>query len=639
MKPVIIIAIAFVLLIPFSAFAQESILDLTLREYFYILQNKLAYTVASGSMEPTMFKGDTIIIEKTPFEEIEIGDIIVYDRPSDHDKVIVHRVISIIYDEPKTIKTQGDANSAPIPGTDYPITEKEYLGKVVKIISDPQNEITINENEHTPSPRQWITSGPFQIDRSEYAIGEKIFLRINELKSTEKGQISVMRPLNSDYDIVYMTIPFDGSEKSSSNFYLEPKISSDQGIYSIDDLVGEWSIAFNGTNYANLNFEITKEVVPGTNTQSLIEPESQTTSMSNSKDNFYENQQYAFSIEYPKGWEIISDEFIKKSSSIEGINFEYVRFGLDSEWGGAYSSYLYPTIDVWLHSIRSSGWYGNSDQEHFDNIIKEKRKYNKGFSLLDSQITSIAGMKAFELSYSHTKPDGSTFLTIIPDGNDLWWITAEIPGGTAARTQIKQTIKDSIESFRSVNHPDIKEKLEKPSSWIKSNAKLLAEKEAEDAKLLAELEPTQENEIVCGKGTIEKNGQCVVDTKSSKGGGCLIATATYGSELSPQVQQLREIRDNSLLNTASGTQFMSTFNDFYYSFSPVIADYERENPVFKEMVKVAITPMMSSLSILNYVDMDSESSVLGYGISLIILNGLMYVGIPIAGIVVIRKRF
>ncbi len=145
----------------------------------------------------------------------------------------------------------------------------------------------------------------------------------------------------------------------------------------------------------------------------------------------------------------------------------------------------------------------------------------------------------------------------------------------------------------------------------------------------------------CGSGTKLVNGICQViqTTETSEGGGCLIATATYGSELSPQVQQLRELRDNSLLTTTSGTSFMSTFNDFYYSFSPKIADYERENPVFKEMVKVAITPMVSSLSILNYVDMDSESEVLGYGISLIILNGMMYVGIPIAGIIVIRKRF
>ncbi len=84
---------------------------------------------------------------------------------------------------------------------------------------------------------------------------------------------------------------------------------------------------------------------------------------------------------------------------------------------------------------------------------------------------------------------------------------------------------------------------------------------------------------------------------------------------------------------------MESFNDFYYSFSPFIADYERENPVFKEAVKLVITPMISSLSILNYVDMDSEESVLGYGISLILLNIGMYVGIPAMVIIGIRKRF
>jgi len=130
-----------------------------------------------------------------------------------------------------------------------------------------------------------------------------------------------------------------------------------------------------------------------------------------------------------------------------------------------------------------------------------------------------------------------------------------------------------------------------------------------------------------------------VRVAEDSGGGCLIATATFGSELAPQVQQLRELRDNSLLKTESGTSFMESFNDFYYSFSPLIADYERENPVFKEMVKIAITPMISSLSILNYVNMDSESEVLGYGISLILLNIGMYVAIPAVVIVGIRKRF
>jgi len=126
-------------------------------------------------------------------------------------------------------------------------------------------------------------------------------------------------------------------------------------------------------------------------------------------------------------------------------------------------------------------------------------------------------------------------------------------------------------------------------------------------------------------------------TPSNPGGGCLIATATYGSELSPQVQLLRELRDNSLLNTESGTSFINIFNDVYYTFSPYIADFERENSVFKEAVKITITPLITSLSILNYVDMDSEFEVLGYGISLIILNLAMYVGIPVVVIVGIRK--
>ena len=115
---------------------------------------------------------------------------------------------------------------------------------------------------------------------------------------------------------------------------------------------------------------------------------------------------------------------------------------------------------------------------------------------------------------------------------------------------------------------------------------------------------------------------------SDEGGGCLIATAAFGSELAPQVQQLREVRDNVVLETESGSAFMKTFNEFYYSFSPAIADYERQNPIFKETVKISITPMLASLSIFNHVNIDSEDEMLGYGISVILLNIGMYLGIP-----------
>ena len=126
-------------------------------------------------------------------------------------------------------------------------------------------------------------------------------------------------------------------------------------------------------------------------------------------------------------------------------------------------------------------------------------------------------------------------------------------------------------------------------------------------------------------------------SSEEEGGGCLIATATYGSEMAPQVQQLRELRDNQLLQTESGTAFMEMFNDAYYSFSPVIADYERENPYFKEAVKLAITPMISSLSLME--NAESESEVLSIGLSVIALNLGMYLGVPAIVIIGIRKKF
>tara|TARA_B100001167_G_scaffold170574_1_gene121280 strand:- start:94 stop:1572 length:1479 start_codon:yes stop_codon:yes gene_type:complete len=124
---------------------------------------------------------------------------------------------------------------------------------------------------------------------------------------------------------------------------------------------------------------------------------------------------------------------------------------------------------------------------------------------------------------------------------------------------------------------------------------------------------------------------------SQNGGGCLIATAAFGSEMTPQVQFLRELRDNTVLQTESGTSFMTGFNQFYYSFSPAIADYERENPAFKETVKLALTPLLTSLTLLQYADIDSESKMLGYGIGIILLNIGMYFVAPAVLVMKIRK--
>ncbi len=127
-------------------------------------------------------------------------------------------------------------------------------------------------------------------------------------------------------------------------------------------------------------------------------------------------------------------------------------------------------------------------------------------------------------------------------------------------------------------------------------------------------------------------------SSEAQGGGCLIATAAFGSEMAPQVQFLRELRDNTVLQTESGTSFMTGFNQFYYSFSPTVADYERENPTFKEAVKLALTPLLTSLALLQYADIDSESEMLGYGIGVILLNIGMYFVAPAVLIMKVRKR-
>jgi len=127
-------------------------------------------------------------------------------------------------------------------------------------------------------------------------------------------------------------------------------------------------------------------------------------------------------------------------------------------------------------------------------------------------------------------------------------------------------------------------------------------------------------------------------TDEAEGGGCLIATAAYGTELAPQVQFLREIRDNTVMSTASGAAFMTGFNQFYYSFSPTIADMERDNPIFQEAVRAFITPMVSTLSIMTLAEDGNESQVLGLGISVILLNLGMYIAAPAVAGFALSKR-
>ena len=118
-------------------------------------------------------------------------------------------------------------------------------------------------NYYQPTPREWVTSGPFQIDRSEYRIGEKVFITIGGLDVNEKGQIAFLRTLNETHYSVYQTIPFDGKNKPAFNYYTDVRLSKVTGICSVEDIIGEWTVVFRGTDYENIKFKFLDEYLPG----------------------------------------------------------------------------------------------------------------------------------------------------------------------------------------------------------------------------------------------------------------------------------------------------------------------------------------------------------------------------------------
>ena len=119
------------------------------------------------------------------------------------------------------------------------------------IIFTPNEETTKNEIEEI-----WVKSGSFEIDKSEYNVGEKIFLSTTNLLPEDKGLVQFLRPLNDTHHKPYIKIPFDGMEKTQFNYYFEPRFNQYTGICSMNDVAGNWIVKFLGSNYEDINFEI-----------------------------------------------------------------------------------------------------------------------------------------------------------------------------------------------------------------------------------------------------------------------------------------------------------------------------------------------------------------------------------------------
>jgi len=302
----------------------------------------------------------------------------------------------------------------------------------------------------------------------------------------------------------------------------------------------------------------------------------------------YYNNEYSFSVQYPDNWRV-DDQYSDDDIA--------VMFMDGVEEGSVYSIWesntmIYPVFDMGykLSDYEEKTWARESSQQFCNESNYANNDYRCGSFAVVSQVSgkSLDDYPTITTKSTETRqwPDNSvgTVSMIVVEkliyvDDDLWVIVSSTDADKFS--EYEDMIYATMNSFRYPASPPIE--------------------------------------------------------NSSSGGGCLIATATYGSEMSSEVQQLRELRDNQLLNTEAGSAFMITFNNVYYSFSPAIADMEREHPMFKEIVKIAITPMISSLSLME--NADSESEVLGLGISVIMLNIGMYLGVPAVVIVGIRKKF
>ena len=182
-------------------------------------------------------------------------------------KIIIPIIIAIIviiavsatsFEESRVIEVE-DVINKEIEGEVTP----EIQAKLDEIKKNVEDSRVLETNYDSTREREWITSGPFQIDRSEYALGENIFIRMNNLGPTEKGQVAFLMPSNGTHHTVYLTIPFDGS-KSAFNQYFTPDLSAVRGICSIEEITGEWVVMFRGTDYGNIFFTVTDEIiVPG----------------------------------------------------------------------------------------------------------------------------------------------------------------------------------------------------------------------------------------------------------------------------------------------------------------------------------------------------------------------------------------
>ncbi len=174
--------------------------------------------------------------------------------------VVVVGIYAISFNESQVVEIKNELGNEPEDNDKLTI---EIDKKLEDIKNNAEKSKDVETSYDPARDREWLTSGPFQIDRSEYVLGEKVFLVIGDLSIEEKGDVVFFAPLNETHYKVFTTIPFDGMVKREFNFYVEPDLSRSKGFCTKDQLVGDWRVVFRGTNYESLYFKVTEQILPG----------------------------------------------------------------------------------------------------------------------------------------------------------------------------------------------------------------------------------------------------------------------------------------------------------------------------------------------------------------------------------------
>ena len=140
--------------------------------------------------------------------------------------------------------------------------ETDEINSMLKKIEEDKKANEQSDNPYYPSEREWISSGPFKIDRTEYLLGEKLFLNLDYVDKNTKGTMIFSKIINDTHSYQYKKINFDGS-KYQQNFYLGFTLNGARGLCNADQLIGDWKLIFEGTNYDSIKFKVLDRIIPG----------------------------------------------------------------------------------------------------------------------------------------------------------------------------------------------------------------------------------------------------------------------------------------------------------------------------------------------------------------------------------------